>query len=256
MRIGIISDVHLEMYRKKGVPFPELVDRDYDVLVCAGDLDNSTDGIKWLSKQHHEIIYVLGNHERYGAEIRSRDEEFRNCCSELKNVHLLEGNSVIIEGINFVGDTLWTDFNLISEKKSAMMEYARSNIADYRVISITDSDGERKLHPEDTIAMFNEAAESIKNNLSDKLPNIVVTHHLPHRSSIDQKFLTSPLNPAFASDLLCDSEHGRVSVWIHGHTHCRVNYNIGSTQVLCNPHGYLGYEHQSNHLIPMIYDLE
>ena len=45
-------------------------------------------------------------------------------------------------------------------------------------------------------------------------------------------------NPAFASDLsalFCD----RVKLWVHGHTHESMDYELGGTRVLCNPRGYL-----------------
>lgn len=66
---------------------------------------------------------------------------------------------------------------------------------------------------------------------------VVVTHHLPHRRSINPMFDHHPLNPAFAShmpDLVC----APVDLWIHGHTHCSVDYTTDGTRVLCNPRGY------------------
>jgi hypothetical protein len=31
-------------------------------------------------------------------------------------------------------------------------------------------------------------------------------------------------------------------MWTHGHTHHEFDYMVGSTRVVCNPRGYIGYE--------------
>ena len=35
-------------------------------------------------------------------------------------------------------------------------------------------------------------------------------------------------------------------MWVHGHTHERYDYMIGSTRVVCNPRGYIKYEEIAN----------
>ena len=53
----------------------------------------------------------------------------------------------------------------------------------------------------------------------------------------------SLVNGAYSSDL---SEfilnHPQIKVWTHGHTHHTFDYMIGSTRIVCNPRGYVGYE--------------
>ena len=67
---------------------------------------------------------------------------------------------------------------------------------------------------------------------------VVVTHHLPHRSSIDPQFDRHPLNPAFASHMP-ELVRPPVDLWIHGHTHCSCDYMpVEGTRVVCNPRGY------------------
>ena len=34
----------------------------------------------------------------------------------------------------------------------------------------------------------------------------------------------------------------KIKTWIHGHTHESFDYMIGSTQIVCNPRGYINYE--------------
>jgi hypothetical protein len=70
---------------------------------------------------------------------------------------------------------------------------------------------------------------------------VVVTHHLPHKLSIDRQFHRNPLNPAFASHMP-ELVRPPVNLWIHGHTHCSCDYEVEGTRVLCNPRGYGPHE--------------
>ena len=67
---------------------------------------------------------------------------------------------------------------------------------------------------------------------------MVITHHLPHAMSVHAKYAGDPLNPAFASDLSALVRQP-VQLWIHGHTHESMDYQIDGTRVVCNPRGYL-----------------
>ena len=37
----------------------------------------------------------------------------------------------------------------------------------------------------------------------------------------------------------------QIKLWTHGHTHHEFDYMVGSTRVVCNPRGYVGYEQQA-----------
>ncbi|QIO36950.1 hypothetical protein [Bradyrhizobium sp. 1(2017)] len=41
-------------------------------------------------------------------------------------------------------------------------------------------------------------------------------------------------NPSHSGDGLVP----RVDYWFHGHVHAPTDYRIGTTRVVCNPHGY------------------
>jgi Icc-related predicted phosphoesterase len=80
-------------------------------------------------------------------------------------------------------------------------------------------------------------------------PTVVVTHHLPASSSIAKRYANDPLNPAFASSLESLIEAYRPVLWIHGHTHQPLDYELFGTRVVCNPRGYPG-EHVRNGFRP------
>jgi Icc-related predicted phosphoesterase len=69
-------------------------------------------------------------------------------------------------------------------------------------------------------------------------PTVVVTHHAPSPLSVAPRFLGSPLNPAFASDLTDMIWQYVPDMWIHGHVHDSFDYLLGDTRVIANPRGY------------------
>ena len=86
-----------------------------DVIVLAGDLDPYTPGLVERLRDHWGdapyIIYVLGNHEFYGTEIDETRARLAEECAGA-GIHLLDRGTVRIDGIRFIGATLWTDLTL------------------------------------------------------------------------------------------------------------------------------------------------
>ena len=235
VRIRVLSDLHLEF--RSWIP-PDI---PTDVVVLAGDIHVGDEGIRWGRRQFpdSEVIYVPGNHEFYGGEMEDVLERMRET-ARTAGVHLLDADSIDIQGVRFLGATLWTDFALDGQQEKTVaraMAIAESAMVDYRAIRYK---GEVSLSPVDTLQLHRLHAGWLRHELSKPFPGqtVVVTHHLPHAMSIHEKYQRSPLNPAFASDL---SELVRepVSLWIHGHTHESMDYLLAGTRVVCNPRGYL-----------------
>ena len=60
------------------------------------------------------MIYVAGNHEYYGQKIPKLTRELKELAAGT-NVHFLETESVTIGEVEFLGATLWTDFELYGD---------------------------------------------------------------------------------------------------------------------------------------------
>jgi len=99
-----------------------------------------------------EIIYIAGNHEYYGSSIKEQDELLREECKKY-GIHFLQRDTVKIDGVTFVGCTLWTDFKLFGVKREAeaIIEVRRC-LRDYHVISF-DKKKMRVIEPIDTRAI-------------------------------------------------------------------------------------------------------
>jgi predicted phosphodiesterase len=107
MKIQVLSDLHLEF-----IPFQPLI-TDADVVVLAGDIHLGTEGLQWAKEIFTDkiVIYVLGNHEYYYHTTPTLIHQLRQLAIH-SQVHVLENESIEIEGVKFFGCTLWTDFKL------------------------------------------------------------------------------------------------------------------------------------------------
>lgn len=138
MKIHLLSDLHLEFQRGPSWK-PEPL--DVDVVILAGDISSHTYGLDWATWAFKEwpskpkLLYVAGNHEYYGAHLGML-AELQKPSWENAGGTFLEKRAVEIDGVCFLGCTLWSGFNLYGrEHQVASMEVAQRGIADYDVIS-------------------------------------------------------------------------------------------------------------------------
>ncbi|MCP4499703.1 MAG: hypothetical protein GY822_07045 [Deltaproteobacteria bacterium] len=68
----------------------------------------------------------------------------------------------------------------------------------------------------------------------------MLTHHAPLSAVCDPAFATTPLAPAFASELPSLVGADVVTNWFFGHTHFVFGGEILGTRILSNPRGYPG----------------
>lgn len=130
MRTRIISDLHLE-FGISNFSF-----NDIDLVILAGDVHIGTKGIEWILDNIKEIpvIYILGNHEYYKntyPTILNKIKELAN----LTNIHVLENESVEIQGVTFHGTTLWTNFELFGNPENSGYT-CQQKMNDYKLIRI------------------------------------------------------------------------------------------------------------------------
>jgi predicted phosphodiesterase len=241
VKIHVMSDLHVEFL---DFAPPQV---GANVVVLAGDIYSEHHGIAWARRAFAttQIVYVFGNHEFYKADYDAVLDRSRLEAAKL-DVHLLECDEVRIDGVRFLGSTLWTDFEIDQTSPgipSFPMWYANQNMSDFRLIRYRG----RRLGSETTREFHQNSRRWLKERLAEPFSGrtVVVTHHLPHRDSINPRFHRDPLNPAFASHMP-ELVRAPVDLWIHGHTHCSCDYVTGETRVLCNPRGYGPYDINPN----------
>jgi Icc-related predicted phosphoesterase len=69
--------------------------------------------------------------------------------------------------------------------------------------------------------------------------SVVVSHHAPSRRSLRPEFMDDLVSASYASSLDDLIKRSEATLWIHGHTHYCVDYQVGATRVLSNQMGYV-----------------
>jgi 3',5'-cyclic AMP phosphodiesterase CpdA len=232
MRLHVFSDIHAEFADFE----PPSVNAD--VVVIAGDLHVGREGRRWIRQYISDkpVVYVLGNHEFYRHSFPNLIEELQSE-THGSSIHLLENAAVEIEGVSFLGCTLWSDFRVTGDEVIAKA-IAHQGISDYELI--TRGSSRHRLTPDDTANAHEISLAWLKRQVASRDPakTVIVTHHAPSRKSIPPWHVGSLLNGAFVSDLEEFIREASVPLWIHGHTHYCVDYNLGRTRVLSNQKGY------------------
>ena len=239
MRIQYASDLHLEFDKESrhGDLRCLFDDVGADVLVLAGDIDNIAHALTFAGRCAQELqipaIFVAGNHEYYGKDITER-EAFQSYVKA--GVHWLDKGSVIIDGVRFLGCTLWTDFCIFGENETSdAIQDAEEWSADYSQSYM----GGNPFRPGDAIALHREERAWLEGELEKpERKTVVVTHHAPHRNSIGMLYADEISTANFVSDLDALMGSERANAWIHGHTHDSFRYEVRGTHVRCNPRGY------------------
>ena len=157
------------------------------------------------------------------------------------HVRVLDGDEAIVDGVRFLGTTLWTDFMLFGEgaERAAAMVEAERSMRDFSRIRVGELP-EKLFTPADSAALFRIQATWLESRLAEPFPGptVVITHHAPSKRSIHPRFADSLLNACFVSDAERLIDGRRASLWIHGHTHDSFDYVLNGTRVVCNPRGY------------------
>ena len=233
MKIRLLSDLHTEFR----LPYKTHTLSEYcgeDVLVLAGDIasgaDNTADVIKhFLDQGFPKVVYVPGNHEYYGSSIKHFDDKLLDFCERTRNAHFLRPGQVEIDGVLFTGGTLWTNFmdNPISQSVCGRM------INDFRQI--------KNFKTRDAYDIYYKHLEHIKHSYENRGNKkvVVVTHFLPARECVAPRWRSGDLlNDYFANDLGSMIAEMQNTTWLFGHTHDAMDFMLGTTRLVCNPHGY------------------
>jgi Icc-related predicted phosphoesterase len=237
MKIQIYSDLHLEF-----APF-DPPETDADVVVLAGDIHIRDRAVAWAKESFlgKPVLYVLGNHEYYREAYPKHLEDIRSAAHG-SNVHVLENEAFVFDGVAFLGATLWTDFRLTGNPVIAGIA-AAEGINDFKQIRLSN-EKYRKFRPKDAAAIHGESIVWLRaecdrqRSMGRKI--VIVTHHAPSPRSIPDRYHGHSLNPAYASSLDEFVAQSGASLWIHGHIHEGGQYSIGDTLVARNPRGYPG----------------
>jgi predicted phosphodiesterase len=234
LRLYVLSDLHLE--RTQFTPLGP----DADVVVLAGDIARGTSGVEWARgwADGREVLYVAGNHEFYGHAAPDLIDELRRAAAG-SSVRVLENDEAIIDGVRFLGCTMWSDFDYDGpERRAESMRVCGRVVNDYKHIEFGLE--RRLITPQDTRELHLRSRQWLRRRLAERHDGhtVVITHHAPLIRTKPQVPLLRALAGAFVSDLSDLMGEERVALWVYGHTHRSADGQRDGTRVLSNPRGY------------------
>jgi hypothetical protein len=247
MRIQLLSDLHLETEAFDPAPAPGA-----ELLVLAGDIDSRWDALERFAGWPVPVLFVAGNHEFDGRELRDAWPALRARCDAL-GLDLLEGEARVHRGddgrrVRFVGSVRWTDFELFGPPGHPDFERALRAGAYFQRVMAATIDG----RVFDAEAVRDEAL-ACRDRLARLLAEpadigggprweatVAITHFAPSGRSSDPRFGRQPGSASF-----CNADDALLplaELWLHGHLHCRHDYLVerprgGHTRVVCQARG-------------------
>lgn len=261
MRIQLFSDLHLE--RDPG--FCPQIASDTDIVILAGDigsyqsrsrLDGADFGLERFSPQRSDapparVLFIPGNHEFDGLEYDATYARLRAVCANL-GIEWLDRTVLTIDGVRFIGSTLWADFDALAVQQSELTRQLQQREKAFRAANYylskntTLKDGQPVL-AEQMREMALDCQAWLRAALAVPFDGttVAVTHFAPSLRSADPRYGLTPGTAGFCNAL--DSLFPYADLWMHGHLHCANDYvaegvtaagRPWSCRVIANPLGY------------------
>jgi glyoxylase-like metal-dependent hydrolase (beta-lactamase superfamily II) len=237
MKLRIYSDIHIEFIRNTKYPagmnawaIPVMPCDHEIVLVLAGDIDVGKHTAKFVDEmaaRFKAVVYVLGNHDVWTQNI---DKAYDKARATADNAYLLQNDAVTIDGVEFLGTTLWTDINRadpfdVWDAKQTMNDFSK----------IKQGENYERFTPARWMYENKVARAFLAANIDADKKQVVVTHHapdyvcgLPLKDRIAAYYYNRDME-----DLLLDA-----GTWVYGHTHYCEDMVEGATRIINNSRGY------------------
>lgn len=264
MNIQLLSDLHLEAH-PHFLPEPA---PGADVLVLAGDVGSYQEGSQLADQDFGlarfsplplgagwptPVLFVPGNHEYDAQDFDEAHARLRSTCDRL-GIAWLERETLVMQGVRFVGTTLWSDFDALADHEGSADLGRRLKLREkaFRAANfyLRKTGGTRNGEPFLAEAMRDQAllcqqwlAQALAVPFAG--PTVAVTHFAPSLLSADPRYGLVPGTAGFCNAI--DGLLPRASLWLHGHLHAPSDYTVrgesgdGSPwqcRVVANPLGY------------------
>lgn len=250
VNLQLLSDLHLETQPDVQVA-PAA---GADLLVLAGDIGSYQPGSALPGEDFGlerfapgngwpvPVLFVPGNHEYDNLDFDATHARLRATCERL-GITWLEREVLVLHGVRFIGTTLWTDFDAIAAQAPDTTRLLKQREKAFRAANYYLPKAAATRHGEPLLAEgWRELGLQCQAWLREALaapfdgPTVVVTHFAPSLRSADPRYGVAPGTAGFCNSL--DDLLPRAQLWLHGHLHCRHDYQVNGCRVVANPLGY------------------
>lgn len=289
MKIQLLSDLHLETHPHwKAQCAPGA-----DVLVLAGDIGSyqpgsqligADFGLEQFSPLHGwptPVLFVPGNHEYDGLDFDLAHTRLQETCLRL-GITWLEREVVQLQGVRFVGTTLWSDYDALAPSSNTTATATSTSSSTPKATYSHAQAGSVPAPEEPTIgsllrardkafraanyylrktettragqawlaAEMREQALICQQWLRTALevpfdgPTVAITHFAPSLLSADPRYGMTPGTAGFCNAL--DKLLPHAQLWLHGHLHAPSRYTHRGCRVVANPLGYARKNEQAS----------
>ena len=282
MKIQLLSDLHLEVH-------PQFVAQPAagaDVLVLAGDIgsyqsstqvDGENFGLERFSPLPQyaswptPVLFVPGNHEYDSQDFDEARIRLQRTCDKLGLIWL-DRETVLMDGVRFIGTTLWSDFDAIAmhEGVTDVTRLHQLREKAYRAANfyLQKTGGTRQGQPFLAEPMRAESLlcqdwlRAALQQPYDAGPTVAVTHFAPSLRSADPRYGLVPGTAGFCN--VMDDLLPFADLWLHGHLHCASDYlargvradgSAWQCRVVANPLGYARKGEQEQFQAASVIDL-
>jgi Icc-related predicted phosphoesterase len=250
VKLQLLSDLHLESHPH----FEAQPAAGADVLVLAGDVGSYQAGSLLADDDFGlgrfapargwpvPVLFVPGNHEYDNLDFDATHERLRETCARL-GITWLERESLVLQGVRFIGTTLWTDFDALAPQDGNLTQVLKARAKAFRAANFYLQKTGAMRRGEPWLAEgWREQGLACHAWLRDALAEpfdgatVVVTHFAPSLRSADPRYGVTPGTAGFCNSL--DDLLARAQLWIHGHLHCQHDYVEQGCRVIANTLGY------------------
>ena len=281
MKIQLLSDLHLEVH-------PQFVAEPAagaDVLVLAGDigsyqsssqLDGEHFGLERFSPLPQyagwptPVLFVPGNHEYDMQDFDEARQRLQRTCEKLGLIWL-DRETVVMDGVRFIGTTLWSDFDAMAMNEGVTditrLHKLREKAFRAANFYLRKTGGTRQGEPFLAAPMRDESLlcqDWLRAALQQTFdgPTVAVTHFAPSLRSADPRYGLVPGTAGFCN--VMDDYLPYAQLWLHGHLHCASDYvakgmrgdgRDWQCRVVANPLGYARKGEQDGFLPASTIDL-
>lgn len=275
MKIQLMSDLHLEV----NSDFVPVAAPEADLLILAGDVGAVAESplarhgaadwclTRFSPRRGHwpvPVLYVPGNHEYDGLDFDDCHARLRQTVEDL-GITWLERETLVLDGVRFIGTTLWADFDALADRPTHLPDAAEYNRGKreeaFRAANFFLEKAQTRRHGAlfDAAAMREESLRCqrwLRAALAESYagPTVVITHFAPSLTSHDPRYGIAPGTAGFCN--VMDDLVPAADLWLHGHLHCPSDYRIGGCRVLANPLGYAYQNEQAGYIPRCVIDTD